>query len=132
MRSRKRTILLWAVSGVLAALFLTTGGSKLGAVPPSPENFARWGLSPTFMYCVGSVEVACAIGLLVPRAAPLAALILIATMLGALKTGIVFREPLHVALPLVLIILLGFVARERLSSRRRGRATRGGGPTENK
>jgi putative oxidoreductase len=96
----------WALSALLALLFVVTGSSKLAAIPPSPENFARWGLSPTFMLVIGAVEVLGGLGLLFPRFAPLAALVLIGTMLGALRTGIVFGEMLHVILPAVLLVAL--------------------------
>jgi hypothetical protein len=65
------------------------------------------------MYGIGGAEVLGAIGLLIPRVAPFAALGLIATMLGAVRTGIVFSEPMHVVLPLVLIALLAFVIYRR-------------------
>jgi uncharacterized membrane protein YphA (DoxX/SURF4 family) len=96
----------WALSALLALLFVVTGSSKLAAIPPSPQNFARWGLSPTFMHVIGAVEVLGGLGLLFPRFAPLAALVLTGTMLGALRTGIVFGEMPHVILPAVLLVAL--------------------------
>src|SRR5207253_2143490 len=98
MAAKSRDIPLWVVSGLVALTFMMTGSGKLLAMPPSPENFARWGLSTTLMYVVGAAEVAGAIGLLIPRVAPFAALGLAATMLGAVRTGVVFSEPMHVAL----------------------------------
>jgi len=99
---------LFALSAVLALTFLLTGGGKLVGMPPSPENFTRWGLSMTFMRAVGIAEVVGGLALLVPRVAPFAALGLVLLMFGALKTGVEFRELLHVALPAVLLLLLGF------------------------
>jgi uncharacterized membrane protein YphA (DoxX/SURF4 family) len=108
--SRSRPIASWVLSGFLALMFIVTGASKLADVPPSPQNFARWGYSTAFMHAVGAVEVLCGIGLLVPRLAPIAALVLLGIMAGALKTGVVHREVLHIALPLVLVgLLLGVV-----------------------
>src|SRR5258706_9314640 len=94
--SKSKIVAIWIVTGLLALTFLMTGVSKLAAIPPSPENFARWGLPPIVMYLIGTAEVLGAIGLLVPRLAPLAAIGLIATMLGALRTRIVFHEMLHI------------------------------------
>src|ERR1700722_6256100 len=94
---------LWAPSGLMALTFLAAGAGKVGAVKPSPENFARWGLSPTIMRAVGTAEILGAIGLLIPRAAPFAAVGLGLLMLGAVRTGVVHGEPLHIALPAVLI-----------------------------
>ena len=101
---------LWIVTGLVALTFLATGAGKLAAIPPSPENFTRWNLSMNFMRLVGAAEIAGGLGLLVPRLAPLAALGLGAILVGALRTGIVFHETLHVLLPSVLLVLLAIIA----------------------
>ncbi|HEY1693186.1 MAG TPA: DoxX family protein [Polyangiaceae bacterium] len=108
MRGNATTV-LWVVSGLLALTFVVTGVSKVASVPPSPENFARWGFSPAFMMGVGAVEIVGAIGLLVPRIAPYAATVLLLTMGGALRTGLVHHESLHIALPIALGALLAYV-----------------------
>ncbi len=109
-----RPAVLWSLSGLLALTFFVTGAGKVGAVKPSPQNFARWGLSPTIMRAVGAAEILGAIGLLVPRAAPFAAVGLGLLMLGAVRTGVVYKEPLHIALPAVLIVLLALVVHARI------------------
>jgi uncharacterized membrane protein YphA (DoxX/SURF4 family) len=101
------------LTALLSLTFFTTGASKLANVKPSPENFTRWGLSMTFMHVIGVIEVSCAIGLLFPRAAPFAALALFATMIGALRTGIVFGEALHIVVPTLLLVLLALLIYER-------------------
>ena len=106
----RRNLPLWILTGLLALIFVMTGSSKVGSVPPSPANFARWGFSPAFMFLIGAVEIVGAVGLLFRRTAFLASLLLIATMIGALKTGIAYHEALHIILPSVLLILLGAVA----------------------
>jgi uncharacterized membrane protein YphA (DoxX/SURF4 family) len=107
---KSRSIASWVLSCLLALMFVVTGTSKLADVPPSPDNFARWGYSAAFMHSVGAVEVLCGVGILVPRLAPLAALVLLGVMAGAIKTGVVHHEVLHIALPLVLVgLLLGVV-----------------------
>ena len=60
------------------------------------------------------VEMAGAIGVLIPRAAPFAAVGLCLLMLGAIRTGVVYEEPLHIALPAVLIALLALVVYVRI------------------
>ena len=107
---KRKAVALHVLVGLLALTFLMTGISKLASVPPSPENFARWGFSPSFRFAIGAIEVLGAVGLLVPRLSTLAAVGLIVTMLGALRTGAVYGEALHVALPLVLIGLLSIAA----------------------
>jgi len=104
------------VTVLLALTFLVTGGSKVLAVPPSPENFERWQLPMAFMYAVGTVEVVAGLALLVRPVAPYAAGVLVLVMLGAIRTGIVYREALHVVLPAVLIAMLAFTIRERRCS----------------
>ena len=101
---------VWAMVGVAALTFFVTGASKLLALPPSPENFQRWGFSMNFMRLIGAVEVLGAIALAWPRTSFLAAALLIADMLGALRTGVVYREALHIVVPLLLLILLGAIA----------------------
>jgi len=105
---------LSAIMGCLVLTFLLTGASKVGGVKPTPENFARWGLSPAIMRAVGAAEMLGAIGLLIPRAVVFAAVGLCLLMLGAIRTGVVHKEPIHVALPAVLIALLAFVVYVRI------------------
>lgn len=111
---------LWAITLLVAVTFVLTGIGKLASMPPSPENFARWGLSMQMMYAIGALEVLGGLGLLLPRTATLAALGLAATMVGAVRTGVVFHETMHIVLPAVLIVLLLVIAyarRERLVRR---------------
>jgi uncharacterized membrane protein YphA (DoxX/SURF4 family) len=109
-----RPIVLWSLTGLVALVFFAAGAGKVGAVKPSPENFARWGLPPSVMRAVGAAEVLGAVGLCIPVVAPFAALCLCLLMLGAIRTGVVYKEPVHVALPAVLIVLLGVVAFARM------------------
>ena len=109
-----RPAVLWGLSGLLALIFVLAGVGKLAAIKPSPENFARWGLSPTIMRVVGSAEILGALGLLIPRVAPFAAIGLGLLMLGAIRTGVLHKEPLHIALPAVLVVLLALVLYVRI------------------
>jgi uncharacterized membrane protein YphA (DoxX/SURF4 family) len=109
-----RRDLLLGLSGLMALTFFVAGAGKVGAVKPSPENFTRWGLSPTVMRAVGALEILGAIGLLIPRAAPFAAVGLCLLMLGAIRIGVTYKEPLHIALPAVLIALLALVVYGRI------------------
>ncbi len=106
MDPKSKNRALWIVTALLALTFVATGGGKLAAVPPSPANFARWGLSMNFMRFIGAAEVAGGLALLWRPLAPLAAVALIPIMVGAIKTGVQFHETMHIALPGVLIVLL--------------------------
>jgi putative oxidoreductase len=104
----------WSLVGLLALIFFAAGLGKAAAIAPSPQNFARWGLSPNVMRAVGAAEIAGAIGLLIPRLAPFAAIGLGLVMLGAIRTGVVFKEALHVLLPAILVALLALVVYARV------------------
>ena len=80
------------LSFVLAALFIASGGAKLASLPFEVEAFARWGYPPAFMYVIGVLEVAGAVGLLVPRLSALASLCLAGVMVGAVATHAIHTE----------------------------------------
>jgi uncharacterized membrane protein YphA (DoxX/SURF4 family) len=109
---------LWIVSALLALLFVVTGASKVFGIAPSPANFARWGLSPSFRYFIGAAEIAGGIGLLVPLVARFAAAGLLITMLGAIRTGVVFHETMHIVLPAVLAVMLVWIIAMRSMRKR--------------
>ncbi len=71
--------------------------------------FADIGAGQWFRYLVGGLELAGAIGLLIPRLAGLAALGLAALMVGATVTN-VFVLDANPALPLGLMLVAGVVA----------------------
>jgi putative oxidoreductase len=102
----RHTFAYRVLTGLLALTFVITGIGKLASMAPSPANFTRWGFSMGFMYVIGAIEVAGGVALLVPRLSPFAALLLAGTMFGAIRTGLVYREPLHIALPAALLVLL--------------------------
>jgi uncharacterized membrane protein YphA (DoxX/SURF4 family) len=110
-----KVVLLWMLTVLLTAIFLTAGGTKLAGFPVQADNFARWGYPGWFMYVVGVVEAGGAIALLVPRVAGFAALLLCGTMVGAALTHLVHGEMTAVPVPLVLlafVALVGYARRE--------------------
>lgn len=114
-RSKGKTIALWVLSGLLAALFLMAGGSKLAGVEPHMSNFVRWGHPDWLRLVVGVVEVASAVLLLVPRLAVFGAGGLMMVMAGATYTHL-FRATGEVgmaAATLLLLALSGLVAYAR-------------------
>ena len=104
---------VWALTVVLAVLFLLAGGGKLIGAPKQVDNFAHWGYAAWFVYVIGAVEAAGAIGLLLPRFAGFAALLLGGTMLGASLTHLVHHEMMAVPIPLVILGLLAVVGYAR-------------------
>lgn len=78
--------------GVLAIIFLLSGGAKLASLPFEVEAFARWGYPLWFMYLTGVLELAGVIGLLLPRLSALAGACLAGLMVGAVLTHLVHAE----------------------------------------
>ncbi len=108
-----KLVLLWILTVLLTAVFLTAGGTKLAGLPVQADNFARWGYPGWFMYVVGVVEAGGAIALLVPRIAGFAAILLCGTMVGAALTHLVHGEMTAVPVPLVLLALVALVGYAR-------------------
>ena len=104
---------VWALAVILAAFFFVAGGLKLRGAPSQVDNFAHWGYAAWFLYVVGAVETAGAMGLLVPRLAGFAAMLLGGTMLGASLTHLVHHEMKAVPIPLVILGLLAVVGYAR-------------------
>lgn len=104
---------IWTLAVILAAFFLVAGGLKLRGAPSQVDNFAHWGYAAWFLYVVGAVETAGAVGLLVPRLAGFAAMVLGGTMLGAALTHLVHHEMKAVPIPLVILGLLAVVGYAR-------------------
>jgi uncharacterized membrane protein YphA (DoxX/SURF4 family) len=108
-RGRGSLIALWATQLVLAAMFLMAGGSKLAGVPDMVSLFDLIGIGQWLRYVTGVIEVISGIALLVPSAAVFGALLLIATMLGAIITN-VFVVPASPVIPLLLLLAAAAVA----------------------
>ena len=103
-----------ALTVILVVFFLLAGGLKLRGTSSQVDNFAHWGYAAWFLYVVGAIEVVGAIGLLVPRLAGFAILLLGGTMLGASLTHLVHHEMKAVPVPLVvlgLLLVVGFARR---------------------
>ena len=108
--SRKgRLITLWTLSGLVAVAFMGAGGTKLAGVPAMVEMFAKVGLGQWFRYVTGLLEVAGAIGLLIPRYAFYAAVLLAMVMVGAIiaEVSVIGDSP---GPPAVLLALSGIIA----------------------
>lgn len=71
---------------LLAAVFLASGASKLAGSGFSTESFARWGYPDWLRVLVGALEVAGAVGLVLPATRRSAASGLALLMIGAAIT----------------------------------------------
>jgi uncharacterized membrane protein len=123
--ARATNIALWVLQAVLAFQFAGGGLAKLTASPEMVDLFATVGAGQWLRYVVGTLEVAGAVGLLVPRLSGLAALGLASLMVGATATNlfILAESPW---LPIGLLLASILVARGRWSRTRAlaGRLTR--------
>jgi uncharacterized membrane protein YphA (DoxX/SURF4 family) len=108
-----KEIATWALTVVLAAFFLFAGGHKLSGAQAQVDNFAHWGYAMWFLYLIGAIETVGGLGLLVPRLAVFAVLLLGGTMVGASLTHLVHDEMKAVPVPLVIAGLLAVVGYAR-------------------
>ena len=108
-RGRAVNIALWALQAFLALVFAMAGLAKVFGDPAMVEMFATLGVGQWFRYVVGALEIAGAVGVLVPRHSGLAALGLACLMAGATATNmfVLGASPL---LPLVLLLVSVMVA----------------------
>src|SRR5437879_5027106 len=84
-----RVITLWTLSGLVALAFVFVGGGKLAGASAMVELFDKVGLGQWFRYLTGLLEVAGGIGLLIPRYAFYAAVLLVIVMIGAIFTHVI-------------------------------------------
>ena len=113
--SRNRTNLwLWIVQGLLAVVFLFTGGSKLAM--PADVLATQSHLPGMFMKFIGACEVLGAVGLIVPALTrirpgltPLAAALLIIILIGATVSTAMYM-PVALPAPIIVGLLTAYVA----------------------
>jgi putative oxidoreductase len=103
-----RSVAVWVLRFLLAALFAVQGVVKLTGSPAWISRFREWGYPDHFYVAVGAAELLGAIVLLVPRLSRFAAALLIAVMVGATVTHLIHHEP-QVITTLVLTALLMIV-----------------------
>lgn len=106
---------LWIVQGLLAALFLFAGGSKL--VTPPEVLSAMSPFPASFILFIGVCEVLGAVGLILPLAlrirpelTALAALGLTVIMVGATLSTVAMGMGAFAAIPLVITLITALVA----------------------
>jgi putative oxidoreductase len=109
--SRRRAVnfALWALQALLALMFAMAGLAKVGGDAAMVEMFATIGIGQWFRYLVGALEIAGAVGVLIPRLSGVAALGLVCLMAGATLTNLLVlgTSPL---LPIALMLVSVLVA----------------------
>lgn len=111
---------LWLLQGLLAVMFLYSGASKFSARGIFwIELFARIGMGEWFRYFTGSLEVVCAVLLLIRRTSAIAAALLACAMAGAILTHLfILRDGYAAVLPGLPLAILIAVAWKRHSAPR--------------
>ena len=111
VRSKGARISLRALQIVLALFYAFASAlPKLIAHPSAVESFDTLGWGSVGMYTIGALELAGAIGLLIPVLASVAAVSLSALMVGAFITQITAFDGEYAATPLILIVPLALIA----------------------
>jgi putative oxidoreductase len=103
--SKTKSVALWVLAGLLALVFLASGGFKFGA-QQAIDNFHKWGYPDWFRVLTGVIELAFGALLLVPRARLVAAAALACTMIGAVATHVTHQEWAMAPVPAILLVLL--------------------------
>jgi len=102
--SKALNVTLWILQALAAAAFLMAGATKLAGAEMHVAMFEKIGLGQWLRYFTGSVEVICAVLLLLPKTAGIGAALLAATMAGAVATHlfIIGGSPL----PAIMLLLI--------------------------
>jgi putative oxidoreductase len=101
---------LWVLRGLLAAVFLMSGVPKWLGDDATTATFAELGAGQWLRYVIGTVEIAGAIGLLIPSFVGLAALALLGVMAGAALSEATVLEDGNPVAPTILFALAAIVA----------------------
>ena len=96
------TITSWVLRLLAAVAFLSAGGAKLAGVPMMVGIFDQIGFGQWFRIFTGAVEVIGGIAILVPATVAFGAVLLAATMVGAVLT--------HLGSPLPALVLFAITA----------------------
>ena len=96
-------VVLWVLQIAAAGMFLMVGFLKLSGNPQLVALFESIGIGQWFRYLTGSLEIAGALLLLIPRTSGFGALMLAGVMVGAIVTHVFIVG----GSPLAAVILLG-------------------------
>ncbi len=107
-KARRTTIALWILTGILGLAFLASGAGKLSG--SMDETLLALNVPSWAIPLIGSLEIAGAIALLIPRARFWASTGLTAIMLGAIGTHFLNADWGPSIAPLVLAALAGTLA----------------------
>ena len=127
-RSRGAMVVGWLLRIALALVFAGAGFSKLAGEPAMLRLFDDVGAGQGLRYVVGTLELAGAVGVLVPRLCGLAAAGLALLMVGAsvVNVAVLGVSPAFTLLLLVLAAVVLRLRRRRLNPLRAGEVAAAG------
>jgi putative oxidoreductase len=114
--SKGKTIALWVLSVLVAAMFLFAGGTKLVMADQIKPMFVKFGYAAWFATFIGICELLGGIGVLIPRVAGLAAACLSVIMVGAVYTVVSHQMYKDAMVPAVTFFVLIFISYTRFKS----------------
>ena len=117
-RSRAGNAALWTLQVLLAAVYAFSAFGKLTADAQNVAGFEAIGLGMPGMYIIGTLELAGAIAMFVPRLTGLAALCFVALMIGAVIATLAVGGGMLAVIPAVVLVLAAIVAWGRRDSTR--------------
>jgi len=103
-------VTLTALSILLALVFVYTSYTKFSGSAVSIQTFDEIGVGQWLRYVTAGLELAGAIGLLIPKLTGLAAACLTALLVGAVLSQVLLVSEPSVATPAVLMLLTGLLA----------------------
>jgi len=117
--SRAKTISIWVLRLLLAALFLFASVMKITSQPMMVAEFGQVGLGQWFRYFTGALELVGAVALLVPRVSVLGGLLLLLVDIGAFVAQVfaLHGDWIHTIVIGLLLALLIYLQRERVKLR---------------
>ena len=117
--SRSKTIVLWILRILMAALFLFASYMKLTDNPMMVDEFNTIGLGQWFRYLTGALELAGGVAILVPSVSVFAALVLLAVDAGAFITqiAVLHGDGIHTVVIGAILASVIYLQRDRFGSR---------------
>jgi putative oxidoreductase len=117
--SRSKTIALWILRILMAALFLFASYMKLSGNPMMVDEFNTIGLGQWFRYLTGALELAGGIAILVPPVSMFAAIVLLAVDVGAFITqvAVLHGDWIHTVVIGAILATVIYLQRDRFGSR---------------
>ena len=118
-RSRAANVALWTLQVVIAVIYAFSAFGKLTAEAQNVAGFHAMGLGNTGMYVIGSLELAGAIAMFIPRLTGLAATCFVALMIGAVTATLAVCGGVLAVIPATVLVLVAVLAWARRDSTRR-------------